>query len=43
MLLPMLAVLALIIVFPSIVLFLPSMISPEFLAVAWPAAETGAA
>ena len=31
MLLPMLAVLVLIIVFPSIVLILPSMISPEFL------------
>ncbi len=31
MLLPMLAVLALIILFPSIVLFLPSLISPEFL------------
>jgi TRAP-type C4-dicarboxylate transport system permease large subunit len=31
MLTPMLAVLVLIILFPSIVLFLPSLISPEFL------------
>jgi TRAP-type C4-dicarboxylate transport system permease large subunit len=31
MLLPMLAVLAAIIVFPEVVLFLPNMISPEFL------------
>ena len=31
MLLPMLAVLAAIIVFPQVVLFLPNMISPEFL------------
>jgi TRAP-type C4-dicarboxylate transport system permease large subunit len=31
MLIPMLAVLALIIMFPQIVLFLPSLISPEFL------------
>jgi TRAP-type C4-dicarboxylate transport system permease large subunit len=31
MLLPMLGVLALMIVFPSVALFLPSLISPEFL------------
>jgi TRAP-type C4-dicarboxylate transport system permease large subunit len=31
MLLPMLAVLALVILFPQVVLFLPSLVSPEFL------------
>jgi TRAP-type C4-dicarboxylate transport system permease large subunit len=31
MLLPMLGVLALLIIFPSVALFLPSLISPEFL------------
>ena len=31
MLLPMLAVLALVILFPQVVLFLPGLVSPEFL------------